>query len=126
MPDPRDTFFRPLVRLPARAASGLVRAYQLTVSPALAVINPSCGCRFTPTCSHYAIGALQEHGLFAGTALTFRRLAKCAPWHPGGLDPVPARRFSCVCSQPVGAQSRCALESDDLPDGRSKAAPLLS
>ncbi len=100
MPDFRDTFFRPLVRLPARAASGLVRAYQLTVSPALAVINPGCGCRFTPTCSHYAIGALQEHGLFAGTALTFHRLSKCAPWHPGGLDPVPARRPVCTKISP--------------------------
>jgi putative membrane protein insertion efficiency factor len=87
MSAPRPT----LVDLPARAASGLVWVYQKTVSPALVVLDPTGGCRFAPTCSHYARGALAEHGLFVGTALTLRRLAKCGPWHPGGEDPVPAR-----------------------------------
>ena len=96
MLEPRAHFLFRLVRLPAFGLGALVRLYQLTVSPALAVINPGCGCRFTPTCSHYARAALQEHGLVAGLTLTFRRLAKCAPWHPGGLDPVPARRPVCT------------------------------
>lgn len=126
MPDLREKFSCSFVRWPADSAVAFVRLYQLTLSPALAVINPGCGCRFTPTCSHYALGAFHEHGLLAGSALTLRRLAKCAPWHAGGLDPVPPRKFSCVRSQPVGAQSRCVLESDRLPDGRSKTAPLLS
>ena len=87
MPD-RST----LVRLPARAASGLVWVYQKTISPALVVIDPTGGCRFAPSCSHYARGVLEEHGLMVGTWLTVRRLAKCGPWHPGGEDPVPLRR----------------------------------
>jgi putative membrane protein insertion efficiency factor len=70
---------------------GLVWLYQRTVSPALAVTIPSCGCRFAPTCSHYARKALRDHGLFVGVALSARRLVKCGPWHPGGLDPVPPR-----------------------------------
>ena len=76
-------------RLPARAASGLIWVYQRTLSPALVVINPNAGCRFAPTCSHYARIALQEHGLVAGIALAFIRLVKCGPWHAGGEDPVP-------------------------------------
>ena len=85
-------------RLPALAASGLIWLYQRTLSPALVVLNPGCGCRFTPTCSHYARGALLTHGLAAGTCLTVRRLAKCGPWHPGGEDPVPLApaRFNCT------------------------------
>jgi len=78
--------------LPARLLGGLIWVYQRTLSPALVVLNPTCGCRFAPTCSHYAREALQEHGFFAGVALTVVRLAKCGPWHPGGEDPVPPRR----------------------------------
>ncbi len=88
----------PRTSLPARIASGLVRAYQLTVSPALVALNPTCGCRFAPTCSHYARQALLEHGLAAGLFFTARRLVKCGPWHPGGVDPVPVRRRP-VCTK---------------------------
>lgn len=77
--------------IPARAASGLIWLYQHTLSPALVVLNPTCGCRFAPTCSHYAREALREHGFLAGLVLTLLRLAKCGPWHPGGEDPVPSR-----------------------------------
>ena len=84
-------FGQVLVSLPARFASGLIWLYQRTLSPALVVLNPSCGCRFTPTCSHYARGALREHGLLAGLVLTLMRLVKCGPWHPGGEDAVPSR-----------------------------------
>jgi putative membrane protein insertion efficiency factor len=86
-----------VLRLPVRLLSGLIWLYQRTLSPALVVLNPTCGCRFAPTCSHYAREALQEHGFFAGIALTVVRLAKCGPWHPGGEDPVPARsRPVCI------------------------------
>lgn len=88
--------FQFIVRLPARALRGLIWVYQRTLSPALVVISPNSGCRFAPTCSHYAQTALQEHGLLGGLGLTMVRLAKCGPWHPGGEDPVPARKFSCV------------------------------
>lgn len=74
---------------------GLIWGYQKLVSPALSVAAPLCGCRFAPTCSHYAADALREHGLLAGLALALHRLAKCGPWHPGGLDPVPPRKISC-------------------------------
>ena len=83
---------------PARAASGLIWVYQRTVSPALSALNPTLGCRFSPTCSHYARTALQEHGFLAGSSLTLRRLAKCGPWHPGGEDAVPPRSTP-VCTR---------------------------
>lgn len=69
-----------------------LRGYQCLISPALhAVAGPGCGCRFTPTCSHYAIEALALHGPLAGTALAARRILRCHPWGPSGADPVPAR-----------------------------------
>jgi putative membrane protein insertion efficiency factor len=63
-----------------------MRFYQRFVGP---FIPPSC--RFTPSCSQYAIEALRLHGALRGTWLTVRRLLRCAPWHPGGWDPVPER-----------------------------------
>ena len=89
-----------ILRLPARALSGVIWIYQRTLSPALVVISPNSGCRFAPSCSHYARAALAEHGFFSGVALTVIRLAKCGPWHPGGEDPVPARKLSCVKVEP--------------------------
>ncbi|TWP38255.1 membrane protein insertion efficiency factor YidD [Leekyejoonella antrihumi] len=62
----------------------LVRAYQILVSP---LFPPSC--RFTPCCSSYAITALRRFGVMKGTWLTLRRLARCHPWNPGGVDHVP-------------------------------------
>lgn len=62
----------------------LVRGYQLLISP---FVPPSC--RFHPTCSHYAIEALNKHGAVKGLWLAVRRIARCHPWHPGGHDPVP-------------------------------------
>ena len=95
-----------ILRLPARALSGLIWAYQRTLSPALVAINPNAGCRFAPSCSHYARIALAEHGFFGGVGLTMVRLAKCGPWHAGGEDPVPpspslrrtrpAQKISCL------------------------------
>ncbi|MBA3033716.1 MAG: membrane protein insertion efficiency factor YidD [Gammaproteobacteria bacterium] len=62
----------------------LVRGYQLAISP---MLPPSC--RFHPSCSHYAIEALQRHGPIKGLWLSLRRVGRCNPWHPGGHDPVP-------------------------------------
>ncbi|AYN20686.1 membrane protein insertion efficiency factor YidD [Alcaligenes aquatilis] len=64
----------------------LVRGYQLFISP---LLGPRC--RFYPTCSQYAIQALQTHGPLKGSWLAARRIVRCHPWHPGGHDPVPAR-----------------------------------
>jgi uncharacterized protein len=62
----------------------LVNLYRRLVSP---LLPPAC--RFHPTCSAYALGALEKHGALKGTWLTARRLARCHPFHPGGIDPVP-------------------------------------
>jgi putative membrane protein insertion efficiency factor len=79
-----------LRRLPASLALGLIRGYQQWVSPSLCALSgPGCGCRFTPSCSHYAAEAVQVRGVLAGSWLAVRRLAKCTPLHPGGFDPVP-------------------------------------
>ena len=64
---------------------GIIRVYQLTISPLLGQ-----RCRFFPSCSEYASQALKAHGPLRGTALSVRRLCKCHPWHPGGIDEVPA------------------------------------
>ena len=105
MPEPVATPVTRLVRLPARLLLGLVWLYQRTVSPVLpAVFGPACGCRFHPTCSHYAAEALRVHGALAGGWLTLKRLAKCTPLHPGGLDPVPPTRRP-VCARVSAAPS---------------------
>jgi putative membrane protein insertion efficiency factor len=62
----------------------LLRGYQLLVSP---MLGPSC--RFYPTCSSYAIEAIQVHGAARGSWLTVRRVCRCHPWNPGGEDLVP-------------------------------------
>lgn len=63
---------------------GLIRLYQIMLSP---VIGQHC--RFTPSCSNYAIEALEKHGTFRGGWLAIKRLSSCHPWHEGGHDPVP-------------------------------------
>jgi uncharacterized protein len=70
-----------------------IRVYQLLVSP---LLGPRC--RFYPSCSTYAVEALQRHGALRGSWLAVRRLARCHPWNPGGPDPVPPAR-------PVAAQT---------------------
>ncbi len=62
----------------------LIRFYQKFISPYL----PS-SCRYTPTCSQYAVEALRKHGLFKGGWLAFRRILRCNPWGGSGYDPVP-------------------------------------
>jgi putative membrane protein insertion efficiency factor len=62
----------------------IVRGYQLAISP---LLPPSC--RFYPSCSCYAIEALQRHGALKGVWLAARRITRCHPWNPGGHDPVP-------------------------------------
>ena len=71
-------------RVVALPLIGLVRFYQLCISP----LKPP-SCRFTPTCSQYAIEALRKHGPIRGLYLTVRRLLRCHPWGGSGYDPVP-------------------------------------
>ena len=67
-------------------AIGLVRAYQLLLSPLFAG-----SCKYHPSCSQYAIDALRRHGVVRGTALATWRLLRCNPWSRGGVDYVPAQ-----------------------------------
>ncbi len=58
----------------------------------LSQMKARSSCRFTPTCSEYALIAISERGVFAGCFLALRRLLRCHPWNAGGYDPVPPRR----------------------------------
>jgi putative membrane protein insertion efficiency factor len=71
----------------------LIRIYQRFVSPFL---GPRC--RFYPSCSNYALQAVQRFGTFYGTWLSIKRLARCHPWHPGGYDPVPTAHEVDTCT----------------------------
>ena len=68
----------------SRLLIALVRAYRYLLSPWW-----GGQCRFTPTCSEYAIEALRDHGAWRGSGLALRRISRCHPWHEGGYDPVP-------------------------------------
>ena len=74
-------------RSPSWLAIGLIRLYQRTLSP---LLGPCC--RYYPSCSRYAVTCLERHGLMRGGWYAARRIARCTPWHPGGVDlPPPAR-----------------------------------
>lgn len=75
--------------VPARVFVAMIRTYRRFVSP---LFGPSC--RFHPTCSAYAIEAISIHGAARGTWLGLRRIARCHPWNPGGIDPVPERKIA--------------------------------
>lgn len=64
----------------------LVRFYQVAISP----YTPA-SCRYSPTCSHYAVEALKKHGVFSGGWLAIKRIFSCHPWSKGGYDPVPEK-----------------------------------
>ncbi|MCG6863216.1 MAG: membrane protein insertion efficiency factor YidD [Chromatiaceae bacterium] len=65
---------------------GLFRGYQYLISPLL-----GNHCRFYPSCSQYAVEAVESHGAVRGTWFALRRILRCHPWHPGGYDPVPQK-----------------------------------
>ena len=71
-------------RLPRRLLMLLIRGYQRFISPAF---PPSC--RFTPTCSTYALTSVERYGVIRGGWLAVKRIGRCHPWNPGGYDPVP-------------------------------------
>ena len=72
---------------PAHAACLLIRGYQLTVGRMVAALGDVC--RFTPSCSHYALEAIRRHGFIRGSALGAWRILRCNPFCRGGRDPVP-------------------------------------
>ena len=100
-----------LVELPRRLLIAGVRLYRLLLSPWL-----GNACRFEPTCSVYAIGALERHGAVVGSALAAGRIGRCHPWCAGGFDPVPAEpprlfRF-LLATSPASRPSRADGASD--------------
>jgi putative membrane protein insertion efficiency factor len=81
-------------RLLARLAAGMVRFYQIALSPWQRLFGPAAGCRFAPSCSEYSRQALLTHGVVRGAWLTVCRLARCQPFCAGGNDPVPPGRYA--------------------------------
>ncbi|WOD39686.1 membrane protein insertion efficiency factor YidD [Nodosilinea sp. E11] len=92
----------------------LIRGYRAFLSPLL----PSV-CRFTPTCSQYALDAINCHGAWQGSWLALRRILRCHPFHPGGYDPVPDV-FWTVDTMPL---SRAIKQSAQAKSRRQRAAP---
>jgi putative membrane protein insertion efficiency factor len=85
-------------------ATLLIRIYQWTVSP---LLGPAC--RFHPSCSHYALEAIDRFGVLRGGWLTVKRVGRCHPWHPGGFDPVPPARGASVGSPEERASYSSAI-----------------
>jgi uncharacterized protein len=88
IPPPRHDRVRRATALPVKAArwvaTAIIHVYQLFISP----LFPA-SCRYTPTCSAYAVEAIERYGVVRGSWLAARRIARCHPFRPGGHDPVP-------------------------------------
>lgn len=93
---------RGVVRLPSLLLLVLFRTWQLLVSPTYGDV-----CRFYPSCSAYGVEAVRTHGALRGGWLALRRIGRCHPWNPGGVDPVPPaggrRVVAHVCASSHGA-----------------------
>ena len=77
-----------------------IKLYRWTISPAqVFLFGPAGGCRFTPTCSQYAMDAIHAHGALAGGALAAKRICRCHPWGGCGHDPVPEKEFGIQNSE---------------------------
>src|SRR4051812_49040055 len=103
----------------ARALLSAIRFYSRAISPAL---PPRC--RFYPTCSAYAAEAIEVHGAARGSWLALRRLLKCAPWHPGGVDHVPPVRPGTSAAD--RASSTATPESPDAAPRPTPTSPASS
>jgi len=114
--------------LATRVLVAPIRFYQRFISPAL---PPSC--RYSPSCSSYAVEALQVHGPLRGSWFAVRRIGRCHPWHAGGYDPVPparerSSRFTSstsaksVADASVAGQDKAATSAVTTPDARPATA----
>jgi uncharacterized protein len=106
----------------ARALLLLLAVYRRGISP---LLGPRC--RFLPTCSSYAAEAVTTHGALRGSWLTARRVVRCHPFHPGGLDPVPPRRHASATMEPLPATAalptaRAGSDLDSRPSTPAVAA----
>ena len=94
----------------------LLRAYRFLLSPWVGT-----SCRVWPTCSAYAMDAIETHGALKGSYMTAARLARCHPYSAGGVDPVPARfRWRCWCHAPASAAVDAAVAT------RGDATPAVA
>ncbi len=83
-----------LLNVPKSVLIFLIRLYRWTVSPALVFLfGPTGGCRFTPSCSQYAMDAIRSRGALAGGWLAVKRICRCHPWGDCGHDPAPKKEF---------------------------------
>lgn len=82
-----ESFFPPKAQPSAYVCLGLIKAYQATFSKVLKASGAKC--RFTPTCSHYGVGAIEKYGTLPGIARTAGRIFRCAPWGPPPGEDLP-------------------------------------
>lgn len=92
--------------------TSLIRLYQMLVSP---LLGPSC--RYYPSCSRYALVAIERHGALRGSWLALRRLARCHPWTPGGVDLVPAAGDYRWWGRCPGSDPDAALAAEARSEG---------
>jgi uncharacterized protein len=108
---PRARWGRLVVRAPRLLLAGVFRLWQLLVSP---LYGPTC--RFYPSCSAYGVEAVLRHGVLRGGWLTARRLLRCHPWNPGGVDLVPPVAGSPVAPAAGESPDRSSSDLSDHGD----------
>jgi uncharacterized protein len=113
---PASAMWNTLWQAPRRLLTGVVLLYRWTLKPWL-----GNACRFEPSCSQYAMDALQHHGALAGSGLTVWRLLRCHPWCDGGCDPVPMQRPRLFAH--LGLTTPGSLQPADTPSDASAATP---
>ena len=104
----------------------VLRIYRAAISPALtAMFGPlGFGCRFTPTCSQYALQAVRAHGALHGSALAARRLCRCHPWGGEGADPVPPAGLTPRASRSTSGAAQSGTAASVHPATRAPSCSL--
>jgi hypothetical protein len=97
---------------------GLLKAYRLLISPLYGQV-----CRYHPSCSAYALEAVERHGSVRGSWLAARRLVRCHPWSDGGYDPVPERHPATQADQPAPTADPDVRAPEPEPTPRRVAGP---
>jgi putative membrane protein insertion efficiency factor len=106
-----------VLRLPQLLVVLLLRCYRAVISP---LYGPTC--RFYPSCSAYALIAVERHGVVRGGWLAVRRLLRCNPWNPGGVDPVPPLEGHSGCSDEPDEDSTASVDTHSAPSSLRRVA----